>query len=41
MTGQQPIIILKEGTRREKGKGAQIKQYNGSTSNIRRSKINT
>jgi thermosome len=23
MTGQQPIIILKEGTRREKGKGAQ------------------
>ena len=23
MTGQQPIIVLKEGTRREKGKGAQ------------------
>jgi chaperonin GroEL (HSP60 family) len=23
MTGQQPIIILKEGTKREKGKGAQ------------------
>jgi len=24
MTGQQPIIILKEGTKREKGKGAQL-----------------
>jgi thermosome len=24
MTGQQPIIILKEGTKREKGRGAQI-----------------
>ena len=23
MTGQQPIIVLKEGTKREKGKGAQ------------------
>jgi len=24
MSGQQPIIILKEGTQREKGKGAQM-----------------